>query len=72
MKTFWDGFGKVLANIAKYAGEGALWASQHPEVIETVASIAGHPEVAAVVVKAAPVAKAVGTAIQAKVDGAKQ
>lgn len=68
-KSFWDHVGQALANIGKYAALGALWASQHPEVIETVASVAGHPEVAAAVAKAAPVAGAVGAAIQAKVDG---
>jgi hypothetical protein len=67
MKTFWDGLGKVLANIAKYAGQSALWASQHPQVVETVATLAGHPEVAAVMVKAAPVAQMVGGAIQQKI-----
>lgn len=70
MKAFWDKVGKGLATVAKFAAQGALWASQHPEVIETVASIAGHPEVAVVVTKFAPAAQAVGGAIQAKIDGA--
>lgn len=68
MKTFWKYVGKTLANVAKYAGQGALWASQHPEVIGTVATIAGHPEVAAVVTKITPVIKPVGSAIEQKLD----
>lgn len=43
--TFWKSVGLGLAKAGVLAGKGALWASQHPEVISTVASIAGHPEI---------------------------
>lgn len=63
-KTNWDRVGSILATIAKLAGQSALWASQHPQVVQTVATLAGHPEVAAVAAKAAPIAQAVGSAIE--------
>lgn len=69
MKAFWDAIGKGLAKVAKVAGEGALWASQHPAVITTIASLAGHPEVGAVVARIAPVAEPIGAAIEAKIAG---
>lgn len=56
--NFWDRIGKGLAVVAKGAAAGALWASQHPEVIASVATIAGHPEVAAVATTVAAAAKA--------------
>jgi hypothetical protein len=59
---FWKNFGLVLAKIGKVAFAGALWASQHPEVVSQVASVAGHPEVAAVIGKAAPIVEAVAAA----------
>ena len=49
MSGFWNRLGKALAITAKAAGKGALWCSEHPEVVATVATIAGHPDVAAVV-----------------------
>lgn len=49
MKTFWNALGRSLARVAVWTGRGALWASQHPQVVATVASLAGHPEVAAVI-----------------------
>jgi len=63
---FWKHVGKAFASIAKGAATAALWASQHPEVIASVATIAGHPEVAAVITQAAPEVEAVGAAIQKK------
>ena len=70
MNTFWKNFGLVLAKVAKGAAYGALWASQHPEVVTAVAGIAGHPEVAAVINKDAPIVAAVGQAVeQAKGNG---
>lgn len=65
MKTFWNAFGRALAKVAKYAGEGALWASQHPQVIADIATLAGKPAIAAAVTQAAPVAEAAGAAIAA-------
>lgn len=46
---FWKGVGNGAATVAKAGGSVALWASQHPEVIAGVATIAGHPEVGAVI-----------------------
>lgn len=40
MANFWKSVGKTLATVATYAAKGALWASQHPEVIALVESIA--------------------------------
>ena len=66
---FWKNVGKALAGVAKAAAKGALWASQHPEVVESIATIAGHPEVAAVIAQGAPEAQAIGAAIEQKVEG---
>jgi hypothetical protein len=40
MGTFWKHFGLTLASIANGAAQVALWASQHPEVVQAVVSIA--------------------------------
>lgn len=64
---FWDVVGKVLANTAKGLGNAALWASQHPQVAQTVATMTGHPEVAKVIAAAAPAAQTIGAAIEEKV-----
>lgn len=45
---FWKNLGKGLAAVGKASMTGAVWCSQHPEVIAAVASVVGHPEVAAV------------------------
>ena len=45
----WKAIGKGLAAVAKTAAAGAVWASQHPEVIAGVATVAGHPEIGAAV-----------------------
>lgn len=45
----WKNVGIGLAKVATTAASAALWASNHPEVISTVAMVAGHPEVAALV-----------------------
>lgn len=37
---FWKGFGSALAKVATVAAQGALWASQHPEVVAAVSAIA--------------------------------
>lgn len=47
----WKAVGKVFANIGKGAMSAALWASDHPEVVTIVASVAGQPAVGAVVNK---------------------
>lgn len=60
----WKSFGKFMATLAKVSAQTALAASNHPEVIETVASIAGHPEVAAAVAQFAPVVAAVQASVQ--------
>lgn len=49
MKTFWQHIGMGLAKVAQGAARGALWASQHPQVIAAVAQVTGHPDVAAVI-----------------------
>ena len=36
----WDRLGKIFAGIAKGAAVVAVWASQHPEVIQAVVSVA--------------------------------
>lgn len=38
--SFWDRFGSILAKIALGAAKGALWASEHPTVVQTVSNIA--------------------------------
>jgi hypothetical protein len=43
MKTFWKNFGKVLGKVALYSAKGAVWASQHPEVVAIVGSVAHVP-----------------------------
>ncbi len=40
MAAFWTAVGKGLAKVAVYSAKGAIWASQHPEVIKIVGSIA--------------------------------
>lgn len=45
--SFWDRLGLGLAKVAKGAAAGALWASQHPEVINAVAAAAGKPALGA-------------------------
>jgi hypothetical protein len=40
---FWKNVGKAFAITGKYALKGAIWASQHPEVIALVASAAKLP-----------------------------
>ena len=60
----WDRIGHALAVAAKYAGKAALWASAHPQVVEEVAVLAGHPEVAAVVAKVAAPAAVVAKATE--------
>lgn len=70
--------GLWLAKAASYAARGALFVSQHPEVVQAVgavATLAGHPEAAAIAAEAAsvsatvggvvPVAEAAATAIKA-------
>jgi hypothetical protein len=52
--SIWDRIGKALAVVGKGAGQAALWASTHPEVVAEVASISGHPAVAAVIAAAIP------------------
>lgn len=42
---FWKNVGLGFAKVGKGAAAGALWASQHPEVIGAVAAISGHAEV---------------------------
>lgn len=53
MQAFWKGLGKTLMAIAHAAGQGALWASEHPEVVaagaKVAARLAGHPEIAAAI-----------------------
>ena len=39
MKTFWKHVGGIFASIGKGAAVAALWASQHPEVLQAVGSI---------------------------------
>lgn len=55
----WKSIGKALATTAKYTAKGALWASDHQEVVGTIATIAGHPEVAAAVAGISQVREAV-------------
>lgn len=38
--SFWDALGKGLAVTGKGFITAALWASQHPEVLQTAATIA--------------------------------
>lgn len=38
MSSFWKHVGLVFASIGKYSLKGALWASQHPEVVTAVLS----------------------------------
>ena len=40
MSSFWKTFGSALASVATYAAKGAIWASDHPEVIAQVSNIA--------------------------------
>lgn len=40
---FWKAIGKGLAVTAKGVAKGALWASQHPEVIQVIETIAKLP-----------------------------
>lgn len=47
--NYWDKLGKVLAKVARVAAKGALWTSQHPEVVGIIAQVAGSPQVAAIV-----------------------
>ena len=37
---FWKNVGKAFAGIASVAAKTALWASQHPEVVQAVVAIA--------------------------------
>lgn len=62
MASFWKAFGLGLAKVGTGALKVALWASQHPQVIDEAAKIAGHPEVAAVLDKAAPIVGAIASA----------
>jgi hypothetical protein len=39
-KSFWDRVGGALALVAKGAAKGALWASQHPQVVAAIGAIA--------------------------------
>jgi hypothetical protein len=39
-KSLWDRIGSALAGVAKVAAAGALWASEHPEVITAVQRLA--------------------------------
>ena len=39
-KNVWDWMGKGLATVAKAAGQAALWASEHPEVLQILAALA--------------------------------
>lgn len=65
-KGFWGNVGSALAKIGGAFLSGALWASNHPAVIEAVAKAAGKPAVAAAVGQFAPAASAVlGVAEQA-------
>lgn len=59
-----------LKNVAKglaYAGKGAmataLYIDAHPEVVTIVASVAGHPDVAAKVIKGADAVTDVGKTV---------
>lgn len=62
-KGFWGVFGTILAKIGKVALSGALWASEHPQVVEAVAAAAGQPKVAAAVATYGPAAGAVASAL---------
>lgn len=48
----WKKLGLILAKIGGGALKGALWASQHEDVVAGVAAAVGHPEVGAAVAKA--------------------
>lgn len=67
-KGFWGNVGSVLAKIGGAFLSGALWASNHPAVIEAVAKAAGKPAVAAAVGQFAPVASAALTVAEAAVQ----
>lgn len=60
--------GLWLAKAAVYAAKGALYVSNHPEVVQAVgaiATLAGHPEATALVAEAARVSETVGYATSA-------
>jgi len=45
----WKNVGLGFAKVSVKAAQAALWASNHPEVLSAVATVAGHPEVATLV-----------------------
>lgn len=59
----WKTVGSIFANIAKYSAKAALWASEHPQVIATIASVAGNQKVAAQITQYSPAIQAVGTEV---------
>lgn len=65
-KTMWDRIGSIFASIAKGAATVAVYSSKHPEVINTLAQVAGHPEVAMAVNAGASIVASIEDAKAAK------
>lgn len=64
----WKKVGLWLASAARVAARGALWASNHPEVVQAlgaVAVLAGHPEAATVVAQAGAIREDIQSAAAA-------
>ena len=59
MKNVWFHIGKIFAYIGKGAVAAALWTSQHPEVLQIVASAVPNSTAKAAIGKAATVIGAV-------------
>lgn len=70
--NFWKSIGRALAAVAKGAARAALWASQHQTVVQSVATIAGHPEIGVKIDTITGVINAIGYARSGSPLAAKQ
>lgn len=61
---FWKNVGLGFAKVGKGAAKGALWASQHPEVVGAVAAISGHADVIPQINAVSGIVSGVGGAIK--------
>lgn len=49
----WGKIGHGLAIVAKYAGKGALWCAENPQIIAEILALTGHPAIAGAINQAA-------------------